>query len=246
MAPGTVSIAQGLERAGATVRVAAGPAGLTGCDGVVLPGVGATAAAMERLRSARMVEPLRGWDGPLLGICVGLQLLFERSDEDGADCLGILPGEVRRQGDGSHIGWNDIVVEKLIHCSMDCPTGPSATSSTATPRCPTTRRWWSPLRSTARHSWPPCGGVRCAVSSSIPSGAPPPVSGSWPTSSTQSVLASREGNGRALTNGGVMLRTRVMPCLDVAGGRVVKGSTSSIWWTRVTCRVGRPLHRRGR
>ncbi len=55
-----VSIAQGLERAGATVRVAAGPAGLTGCDGVVLPGVGATAAAMERLRSARMVERPQG------------------------------------------------------------------------------------------------------------------------------------------------------------------------------------------
>lgn len=109
-----VSIAQGLERAGATVRVAAGPAGLTGCDGVVLPGVGATAAAMERLRSARMVEPLRGWDGPMLGICVGLQLLFERSEEDGADCLGILPGEVRRLKARRlpHIGWNDILVEK--------------------------------------------------------------------------------------------------------------------------------------
>ena len=109
-----VSIAQGLERAGATVRLAAGPAGLTGCDGVVLPGVGATAAAMERLRSARMVEPLRGWDGPMLGICVGLQLLFERSEEDGADCLGILPGEVRRLKARRlpHIGWNDILVEK--------------------------------------------------------------------------------------------------------------------------------------
>jgi imidazole glycerol-phosphate synthase subunit HisH len=109
-----VSIAQGLERAGATVRVAAGPAGLTGCDGVVLPGVGATAAAMERLRSARMVEPLRGWDGPMLGICVGLQLLFERSEEDGADCLGILPGEVRRLKARRlpHIGWNDILVDK--------------------------------------------------------------------------------------------------------------------------------------
>jgi imidazole glycerol-phosphate synthase subunit HisH len=109
-----VSIAQGLERAGATVRVAAGPAGLAGCDGVVLPGVGATAAAMERLRSAGMVQRLRGWNGPLLGICVGLQLLFERSDEDGADCLGILPGEVRRLRARRlpHIGWNDIVVEK--------------------------------------------------------------------------------------------------------------------------------------
>jgi glutamine amidotransferase len=109
-----VSIAQGLERAGATVRMATGPAGLTGCQAVVLPGVGATAAAMERLRLAGMVGPLRQWEGPLLGVCVGLQLLFERSEEDGARCLGLLPGEVRRLRSPKlpHIGWNDIVVER--------------------------------------------------------------------------------------------------------------------------------------
>ncbi len=120
-----VSIAQGLERAGAEVRVAAGPAGLAGCDAVVLPGVGATAAAMERLRSAAMVEPILGWEGPLLGICVGLQLLFERSEEDGADCLGILPGEVRRLEAKRlpHIGWNDIVVEQPDPLFRGMPDG---------------------------------------------------------------------------------------------------------------------------
>ncbi len=120
-----VSIAQGLERAGAEVRVAAGPADLAGCDAVVLPGVGATAAAMERLRSAAMVEPILGWEGPLLGICVGLQLLFERSEEDGADCLGILPGEVRRLEAKRlpHIGWNDIVVEQPDPLFRGMPDG---------------------------------------------------------------------------------------------------------------------------
>ena len=96
------------------MRMATGPAGLNGCEAVVLPGVGATAAAMERLRLAGMVGPLRQWEGPLLGVCVGLQLLFDGSEEDGARCLGILTGEVRRLRSRKlpHIGWNHIVVER--------------------------------------------------------------------------------------------------------------------------------------
>jgi len=106
-----VSIAQGLERAGASVVVTGTPDGLQGVDGVVLPGVGTTGAAMDRLTAAGLVEPLRAWDGPLLGICVGLQLFFEHSEEDGTDALGLMPGRVRRL-EGTpllpHIGWNDV------------------------------------------------------------------------------------------------------------------------------------------
>ncbi len=108
-----VSIAQGLAMVGADVTVAAEPSEIGDAAGIVLPGVGSTGAAMQRLGESGFVEPLREWDSPLLGICVGLQLFFERSDEDGAACLGLLPGEVRRLRDAPrlpHIGWNDVAL----------------------------------------------------------------------------------------------------------------------------------------
>ena len=105
-----VSIRRALESAGAAVRVATGPGELAGADALVLPGVGATGAAMERLRGADLVEPIQQWEGPLLGICVGLQLFFELSDEDRGVCLGLMPGAVRRLDAHRlpHIGWNDL------------------------------------------------------------------------------------------------------------------------------------------
>jgi glutamine amidotransferase len=106
-----VSIAQGLERAGAEVVVTDAPDGIDNADGVVLPGVGTTGAAMNRLTAAGMVAPLQEWQGPLLGICVGLQLFFEHSEEDGTDALGLMPGRVTRLENSPllpHIGWNDV------------------------------------------------------------------------------------------------------------------------------------------
>lgn len=106
-----VSIAQGLERSGANVTVATDPPDLAGADGVVLPGVGSTGAAMKRLTASGFVEPLREYEGPLLGICVGLQLLFDTSEEDETACLGLMGGAVRRVEDSPklpHIGWNDL------------------------------------------------------------------------------------------------------------------------------------------
>jgi len=106
-----VSIAQGLLRAGATVDVVDDPALIGDADGIVLPGVGTTGAAMDRLDSAGMVQPLREWDKPLLGICVGLQLFFDHSEEDGTDALGLINGRVSLLEDAPllpHIGWNDV------------------------------------------------------------------------------------------------------------------------------------------
>jgi imidazole glycerol phosphate synthase glutamine amidotransferase subunit len=109
-----VSIEQALTAAGARVRLAASGAGIDGADLLVVPGVGAAAPAMDRLRDAGLVEPIRAWiaaDRPFLGICLGLQLLFEGSDEDGAATLGILSGRTVRL-DGAptlpHIGWNQV------------------------------------------------------------------------------------------------------------------------------------------
>jgi imidazole glycerol phosphate synthase glutamine amidotransferase subunit len=109
-----VSIEQALTAVGARVVVARDPSGLDGADGLIVPGVGAAAPAMARLEAAGLVEPIRAWiaaDRPFLGICLGLQLLFDGSDEDGASTLGVLPGRtVRLEGAPTlpHIGWNQV------------------------------------------------------------------------------------------------------------------------------------------
>ena len=116
-----VSIDQALRVAGADVAVARRPADLDGADGLIVPGVGAAAPAMARLARRGLVEPIRAWaaaDRPFLGICLGMQLLFEGSDEDGAETLGILAGRTERLVEAPrlpHIGWN------VVHRTRDHP-----------------------------------------------------------------------------------------------------------------------------
>jgi imidazole glycerol phosphate synthase glutamine amidotransferase subunit len=109
-----VSIEQALTQIGAAPVRATGAGDLDGADLLVVPGVGAAAPAMQRLEAAGLVEPIRRWinaDRPFLGICLGLQLLFDGSDEDDAVTLGVLPGRTRRLEDAPtlpHIGWNQV------------------------------------------------------------------------------------------------------------------------------------------
>mgnify|MGYP001817396243 FL=1 len=105
-----VSIQRSLEVVGAQPRIATGPPDLRDADAIVLPGVGATGAAMDRLDRQGLVAPLREWHGPLLGICVGMQLLFDDSEEDGGACLGLVPGSVQAIAGLPlpHMGWNDV------------------------------------------------------------------------------------------------------------------------------------------
>ena len=109
-----VSIEQALSVAGARAHRALTAADIGEPDLLLVPGVGAAAPAMERLREGGFVEPICEWiaaDRPFLGICLGLQLLFDGSDEDGAETLGIRPGRTVRL-DGAptlpHIGWNQV------------------------------------------------------------------------------------------------------------------------------------------
>ncbi len=110
-----VSIDQALTFVGAQVRVATSGRDLDHADALIVPGVGAAAPAMDRLAAAGFVEPIRRWIAlgrPFLGICLGMQLLFERSDEDNAETLGILPGRTVVLPDAPslpHIGWNQVV-----------------------------------------------------------------------------------------------------------------------------------------
>jgi imidazole glycerol phosphate synthase glutamine amidotransferase subunit len=107
-----VSIDQALTTVGADVVVARDAGALRGIDAVVVPGVGAAEPAMARLDASRLTDPVRAWaagDRPFLGICLGLQLLFDGSDEDGAVTFGIVPGRTVRLEDAPtlpHIGWN--------------------------------------------------------------------------------------------------------------------------------------------
>lgn len=109
------NIARALRAAGAEVRLTSDPGTIAAAEKIVLPGVGAFAAAMNWLRASRIDAALReavGGNASLLGICVGHQVLFEESSELGASSgLGLLPGRVERL-EGPlpvpQIGWNRI------------------------------------------------------------------------------------------------------------------------------------------
>lgn len=107
------SLQYALERLGANVTVSLDPTVIQQADRVLLPGVGAAGAAMQRLRSAGLVPVLRDLRKPLLGICLGMQLLFEHSAEDDTETLGLLAGRVQRlpaspELPAPHMGWNTL------------------------------------------------------------------------------------------------------------------------------------------
>ncbi|WP_417491757.1 imidazole glycerol phosphate synthase subunit HisH [Maricaulis sp.] len=107
------SVRFALERAGLDHVAASEPAGVADCDRLILPGVGSAAPAMTRLTERGWSEMLRGDDRPLLGICLGMQLLFDRSEEGGVDGLGLIAGDIIRlpRAEGlvwPHMGWNEL------------------------------------------------------------------------------------------------------------------------------------------
>lgn len=124
------SVEKALERVGARVLVSADPSRLREAHGLVLPGVGAFPRGMARLRELGLDELLservsRGV--PLLGICLGMQLLFDRSVElGGAPGLGLLAGEVRQLRHGElnlpHIGWNEVAFVRSSPLLLGLPS----------------------------------------------------------------------------------------------------------------------------
>jgi glutamine amidotransferase len=111
------SVQKGFERVGHSAVITSNPAVLADAGKIVLPGVGAFRDAIAALRERKLVEPIRAAINagkPFLGICLGLQLLFDKSYEDGEyDGLGVVPGEVVRfrvptEYKVPHMGWNQV------------------------------------------------------------------------------------------------------------------------------------------
>jgi len=107
------SMLYALERLGARARLSADPAEIAAAERLILPGVGAARPAMALLRERGLVEVIRRLTQPLLGICLGMQLLFDSSEEGDVECLGLIPGRVRalRPSPGirvPHMGWNGL------------------------------------------------------------------------------------------------------------------------------------------
>jgi len=90
------SVLYALERLGATGTLTANAESIRAADRVLLPGVGAARDAMQRLRDAGLVDVIRGLEQPVLGICLGMQLLGDGSEEENVECLGIIPGTAQK------------------------------------------------------------------------------------------------------------------------------------------------------
>ncbi len=115
----TRSVLRALEAVGADASLVATPEGLAAAERVVVPGVGAAPSAVEALTERGLWEPIRAWGAagkPLLGVCLGAQLLLEGSDEGGAPGLALIGGRCRAfpspDAGGPrqvpHIGWNEV------------------------------------------------------------------------------------------------------------------------------------------
>lgn len=109
------SLRYALARLGVEAQLTADAGRIRAASHVILPGVGAAGPGMRLLREAGLVEVLCGLRQPVLGVCLGMQLLFERSEEGDTECLGLLPGAVSRLPERAglrvpHMGWNRLQV----------------------------------------------------------------------------------------------------------------------------------------
>jgi cyclase len=230
-----------LSRLGVERRSVTSPADLDGLNGLILPGVGRYAAAAGRLQAAGLWDPMRQWGRsgrPLLGICLGMQLLFDGSDEDpGVEGLGLIPGVVSKLDAPlvPHIGWAPVSVRAprsaawrgvpprfqayYAHSYALSPDHVAATAETASPvpfaaavSAGAIRGVQFHPEKSGRHGSALLAGfleeMGQLVARDVEAASPPPAE-------PPLAAPSREGaRGRP---------HRVIPCLDIEGGRVVKG-----------------------
>lgn len=115
------SVMAALERLGVVAEATADAGKIRDADKIILPGVGAAAPAMAQLKTRGLIDLLRNFTRPVLGICLGMQLLFEHLDESGGvDGLGVIPGIQRKLEPAPdrpvpHMGWNTLKMLKPEH-----------------------------------------------------------------------------------------------------------------------------------
>ncbi len=217
------SVTTGFQRLGASVTITDDPHLIRSGHRIVLPGVGAFGAGMAALRSSHLDEAVRDVitaRRPLLAICLGLQLLTEASDEDPEiPGIGIIPGVCRRLPADvrvPHLGWNRVspTPQSRLICEGDaafansfCLVEPPSGWAVAT-----TTHGTSFLSALERDRV-----LACQFH--------PELSGVWGTELLRRWLTDTPvtAKGATLTNGGGGLIRRLVPCLDVRDGRVVKG-----------------------
>jgi len=107
------SISNAVEKLGAEVQITNKPEDIQKAEKIIFPGVGEAKSAMQNLQDLNLVEPIRAFKGPFLGICLGMQLLFTKSEERDADCLNIIEGTVTKFPENvglkvPQIGWNTV------------------------------------------------------------------------------------------------------------------------------------------
>ncbi|MFK8249181.1 imidazole glycerol phosphate synthase subunit HisH [Leuconostoc mesenteroides] len=116
------NVMKAIEYTGLNVKVSQDPAEIAAADGLVVPGVGAFASAMDKLRERNLVEPIKQFSNsgkPLLGVCLGMQLLFDSSTEFGETTgLGLMPGQVvelpkQENYKVPQMGWNQNKVSQI-------------------------------------------------------------------------------------------------------------------------------------
>ena len=125
------SVRYALERLGVQAAMSADAAVIRAADRVILPGVGAAGPGMARLNELALVDVLRSLTQPLLGICLGMQLLFDGSEEGDVACLGLVPGRVRRMPESPgirvpHMGWNRLQPTRTSSLLDGIPDGAQA------------------------------------------------------------------------------------------------------------------------
>jgi glutamine amidotransferase len=108
-----LSVIIALEKLGVRTIVTHEKADILAANAVLLPGVGSANFAMQKLTEYDLIETIKNLTKPLLGICLGMQLLYEHSDEGNVDCLGIIKGKVRKFNNKvlavPHMGWNNLI-----------------------------------------------------------------------------------------------------------------------------------------
>jgi len=111
------SVRYALQRLGVDAALTADAATIRAADKVILPGVGAAGPGMARLRELGLVDLLRSLTQPVLGVCLGMQLLCTHSEEGHTECLGLIRAPVRRFVEAPglrvpHMGWNQLMVKR--------------------------------------------------------------------------------------------------------------------------------------